>query len=191
VAVEWKDPSTLLEDLQVVRGKAPVVEATPDGKNALHIVAAKDAPTFVIIKLPMKRLVDATIDFVMTREAGAGSHMAVIMGARPPQPRGFGVSCGVVPVKVKSPTELESRRTMQSPTLPVGKALRVRLSTTADTSALQGSLWIEGQVQPVGPAVPTELSSTAGYLGLWIVDAEVWITGVEVRGLVDPAGLSR
>jgi serine/threonine protein kinase len=191
VAVEWRDPALLLEDLQVVRGKAPVVEAMPDGKNALHITAAKDAPTFVVVKLPMKRLVDATLDFVMTREAGPSGQVALLMGARPPQPRGFGVSWGVVPVEVKSASDLGNRRTMQAPVLPIHKGLRVRLSTTADTRSLQGTLWVDGQVQPVGPAVVTELSTTAGHLGLWVVDAEVWITGLEVRGLVDPAGLSR
>ena len=80
-----------------MRGKAPVVEAMPDGKSALRITAAKDNPTFVVIKLPMTRLVDATVDFVLTIPPGPTGQMALVMGARPPQPRNSSSTSSIAP----------------------------------------------------------------------------------------------
>ena len=186
VVVEWTRPDLLLEDLEVVKGKA-TVEGLPDGRGALRVVGTKQAPAFVVSKVPLTRLVDATLDLVLAVQPGGQA--GLIMGARPPQPaRGFGVAWGIMPVEL-SPLGLKPMRTMALPTLPLHAPLRMRLAMSGDNRlGMSGTLWVAGDQQP-GAVVALDAGRTAGRLALWVEDAEVWITGLELRGLLDPAGL--
>ncbi|MCO5164938.1 MAG: protein kinase [Planctomycetes bacterium] len=190
VAVVWNDPAVLFEDVQVLQGKA-AVDALPDGRSALRVTGTEAAPALVVLKLPLKRLVDATLDMVLAAEPARGAHAALVMGVRPPaQVRGFGTWWGTAPVELVSLQErLRLRATVPRPALPLDAPLSMRLRMSGDRQlSYQGALAVNGAVKE-GSAASVDAGRSAGRLALWVEGAELWLTGLEVRGLPDPAGL--
>lgn len=189
VVVQWTKPDVLFEDLDVLQGAA-AVDLFPDGRNGIRVLGEKGKPALIALKLPMKRLLDATLELRVMVQPGASGRAALVMGARPPQPpRGFGVVWGTGPVRL-TPRGLELRQTTPTPTLPVDQPLRIRLIMDGDNRlAVGGALWIGAEREMARGTDTVDAGQAAGRLALWVEEAEVWITGLEVRGLLDPSGL--
>lgn len=189
VSVVWREPEVLLEDLQVLQGKA-ALDTLPDGRSAIRVTGTEAAPALVVVKLPLKRLVDATLDLQLAREPSRGAHAALVMGVRPPaQVRGFGTWWGTAPVELVSLQErLRLRSTVPRPPLPLEAPVAMRLAMSGDRQlSYQGALTAEGATKS-GAAASVEASRAAGRLALWVEGAELWLTGLELRGLPDLAG---
>src|SRR5690606_34483342 len=157
-------PELLLEDLEVLQGKA-AVESLPDGRSAIKVVGEKGKPALVALRLPLTRLLDATLDFrVMTPPGGSGQ-AALVMGARTGQPpRGFGVAWSTAPIRL-TPRGLQFRQTTPAPTLPADRPLRMRLTMYGDIRlAVGGALWIENEQRLANGSDTVDTGQASGRL---------------------------
>ncbi|RMG09174.1 MAG: serine/threonine protein kinase [Planctomycetota bacterium] len=180
----------LLADLEVLAGKgalskdrAPVRGAPPALK-----VSALDAPVLLLLRLPIAKLVEATLGFALARAPRDGARLCLLVGASARRPRGVGTAWGSFPVRLRRPGDLESILTAPTPPLPAREPIRMNIELT---DPRRGKRFVSRYAVGDGPprAGKGGTFKDVENLAIYAENVEVFLTSLEVGGLVDPAVL--
>ena len=190
VALRYTDMNALAKDLRHVRGSTLEKARAPvRGRPvALQIKAPRGEPAvFVLPKLPLERILDVTLEVVLAKAPSGSTQVAILVGTDADVARGGGFTFGVVPVQVLN-SKLASQSSVAIPPIPdlVPMRLRVELPDDGDRARARGMLSLPSTEHRASGSLTV---STRGAVAIYVEDAEVWITSLEVRGLLDASSL--
>ena len=189
------DPA-LADDLQAISGPAPEFGPAPvGGTRGVRIRAGRDVPAVVALPIPFEAVVKVQVDVVLGDSPSPEGALGVLAGVDPARPSGVGVNWGLVPIE-RGPSGLSPLMPLAVPDLPPRRPLGIGFEVRTERS---NRARLEGFVldpasrsrETTPRAVTISRLDLGGRLGLVVLDAEVWITGLEVHGLLDGAALGR
>ncbi|MGE0707662.1 MAG: serine/threonine-protein kinase [Planctomycetota bacterium] len=200
LAVEYGDPSqALLQDVvPLSRAKRTLFEAgTAGGERSLKL-SAEGEPLFLGLTPPFGRVVDLTLELRFTEAPSPERRFAVLFGAqgagkKHATSRGIGLEWGLRPVTLREDGTLAEQVPSPLPRLDPGQPLRLDLRIIDESS--RATLEVVGTVRSgsgkpyrsAAAMLPREVSR--GFIAFYVERAEVHVTFLEVRGLVDPKAL--
>jgi len=196
LSLRYRDVTLLAEDLLVSSGPKPAVEgATPTRAPQALVLKGSAERVVVLLDLPLRQVLDVTVYFAVGEEPEllGGQRAATIIGIQNPnRPEGLGYDWGLIPV------ELDRRGIAKTTTVlveenrvPPGEDLVMELSVEKQRPAVQiagflrPALGSDGDVQK-GKPVYGERAGSRGYVAIVAEGIDLYVTGLEVRGQVDP-----
>lgn len=201
VVIAYKDAAALQRDLLSYMGPGPKLEPVPgqSGVTGVRVSVAKDKPTLWLHKLPLKRPIDVTLELVVLGDPPPtkGAKVAIVAGLSRKVPQGLGIAWGLSTVEL-SATHKALRELNSGITPEIVPGHRMSIEFTVERTGhpqrfeLGGSLLDrDTHEREPGSQVERNLDELRGLLGIFVEGCEVLITGMEVRGLLDPVLLDK
>ncbi len=183
--------ATLGADLVAFTGEVGSYGPTPaGGVRGVHLKAGSK-PLVAAIDLPFDHVIEVRIELVVAAPPGDEATVALLAGLDPRRPDGRGVSWGLIPVQ-RGPSGVRPILTVPFPHISPRRLIETSFRVTpgrGGRATLVGSLRSAGERQHTPKPAPISLRDLRGRVGLFVQDAECWVTELEVQGLVDPKGL--